>query len=77
MPAMASIPASRRRRLKCPEPTVVDAVLDLWHQVKRNARVVLAVDVSGSMNEQNKIGAARDGAGAFVSALGDRTRSRS
>src|SRR5262249_36643883 len=43
-----------------------------WQQVKRNARVVLAVDVSGSMNEQNKIGAARDGAQAFASALGDR-----
>ena len=46
-------------------------------EVKRNARVVLAVDVSGSMNDQDKIGAARDGAAAFVSALGDRDDLRS
>jgi Ca-activated chloride channel homolog len=58
--------------LEVPEPTIVNAVLDVWQEVKRNARVVLAVDVSGSMDEQNKIAAARDGAGAFVSALGDR-----
>jgi Ca-activated chloride channel family protein len=65
-------PREPQTTLEVPEPTIVNAVLDVWQQVKRNARVVLAVDVSGSMNDQNKIGAARDGAGAFVSALGDR-----
>jgi Ca-activated chloride channel homolog len=65
-------PREPQTTLEVPEPTIVNAVLDLWQQVKRNARVVLAVDVSGSMNENNKIGAARDGAGAFISALGDR-----
>ena len=65
-------PREPQTTLEVPEPVVVDAVLDLWQQVKRNARVVLAVDVSGSMNEGNKISAARDGAGAFVAALGDR-----
>jgi Ca-activated chloride channel family protein len=65
-------PREPQTTLAVPEPTVVNAVLDLWQEVKRNARVVLAVDVSGSMNDENKIGAARDGARAFVSALGDR-----
>ena len=65
-------PREPQTTLEVPDPTIVNAVLDLWQEVKRNARVVLAVDVSGSMNEENKIAAARDGAAAFVSALGDR-----
>lgn len=65
-------PREPQTTLEVPDPTIVNAVLDLWQEVKRNARVVLAVDVSGSMNEENRIQAARDGAQAFVSALGDR-----
>jgi Ca-activated chloride channel family protein len=65
-------PREPQTTLEVPDPTIVNAILDVWRQVKRNARVVLAVDVSGSMNDENKIGAARDGAQAFVSALGDR-----
>jgi Ca-activated chloride channel homolog len=65
-------PREPQTTLEVPEPPVVNAVLDLWQQAKRNARVVLAVDVSGSMNEQGKIAAARDGAAAFVSSLGER-----
>src|SRR5262245_54923519 len=65
-------PREPQTTLEVPEPTVVNALLDVWQEVKRNARVVLAVDVSGSMNDQNKIQGARDGAAAFVAALGDR-----
>jgi Ca-activated chloride channel homolog len=65
-------PREPQTTLEVPDPTVVNAVLDMWSRVKRNARVVLAVDVSGSMNDQNKIASAREGAAAFVSALGDR-----
>src|SRR5262249_53510979 len=65
-------PREPQTTLEVPEPDVVNAVLDTWERVKKNARVVLAVDVSGSMNEHGKIAAARDGAAAFVSSLGDR-----
>jgi hypothetical protein len=46
---------SDRVFMEIPDSTVINALLDLWHDVKRNARVVIAVDVSGSMNEQHKI----------------------
>lgn len=64
-------PREPQTTLEVPDPAVIQGVLDVWQTVKRRARVVLAVDVSGSMNEQDKIRAARDGAAAFVSALGD------
>jgi Ca-activated chloride channel family protein len=65
-------PKEPQTTLEVPEPDVMNAVLGAWEQVKKNARVALAIDVSGSMNSNGKIGAARDGATAFVSALGDR-----
>jgi Ca-activated chloride channel homolog len=65
-------PKEPQTTLEVPEPDVVHAVLDVWERVKKNARIVLAVDVSGSMKDQGKIGAAREGAAAFVSELGDR-----
>jgi Ca-activated chloride channel homolog len=65
-------PKEPQTTLEVPEPVLVDAVLDVWDSVKKNARVVLAVDVSGSMNEEGKIVAARDGAAAFIAELGDR-----
>jgi Ca-activated chloride channel homolog len=65
-------PKEPQTTLEVPEPAVVHAVLDVWDRVKKNARVVLAVDVSGSMKDQGKIAAARDGAAAFVAELGDR-----
>jgi len=65
-------PKEPQTTLEVPEPDVMNAVLDAWEQVKKNARVVLAIDVSGSMNDEGKIGAARDGAQVFLSSLGDR-----
>jgi Ca-activated chloride channel family protein len=71
-PAHGIDPKEPQTTLEVPEPAVVDAVLETWEQVKKNARVTLAIDVSGSMNDHGKIAAAREGATAFVSALGDR-----
>jgi len=65
-------PKEPQTTLEVPESDVMNAVLDAWEGVKKNARVVLAVDVSGSMKDDGKIGAAREGAQAFVAALGDR-----
>lgn len=65
-------PREPQTTLEVPDAAIMTATLELWERTKRNARVVLAVDVSASMSEENKIGAAREGASAFVSALGDR-----
>ena len=65
-------PKEPQTTLEVPDADVMNAVLDAWEGVKKNARVVLAIDVSGSMNDEGKIGAARDGASAFVAALGDK-----
>jgi len=65
-------PKEPQTTLEVPEADVMNAVLDAWEGVKKNARVVLAIDVSGSMNDEGKIGAARDGAAAFVGSLGDK-----
>jgi Ca-activated chloride channel family protein len=64
-------PREPQTTLDVPDPAVLQGALDLFTKVKKHARVVLAVDVSGSMQEDNKFGAARDGAAAFVEALGD------
>ena len=65
-------PKEPQTTLEVPEPDVMNAVLDTWEGVKKNARVVLAIDVSGSMNDEGKIGAAREGASAFAASLGDK-----
>ncbi len=64
-------PREPQTTLDVPDPAVLQGTLDLWTKVKKRARVVLAVDVSGSMQDDDKIGAARNGAAAFVQALGD------
>src|SRR5204862_7201559 len=57
--------------LEVPQVDVMDAVIKLWHQEKKHANVVLVMDTSGSMNEQNKMGAAKIGALQLVSLLAD------
>ena len=69
-------PREPQTTLEVPSPWVIDSTLQLWRETKRAASVSLALDVSGSMNEEGgaKIAAARDGARQLVSALSDRDR---
>ena len=69
-------PKEPETTLEVPPAEVIEATLRLWRENKRTASVTLALDVSGSMNEEDgaKIGGARDGARQLVSALGDRDR---
>jgi Ca-activated chloride channel homolog len=47
------------------------AIRDVWMQNKRHARLTLVFDVSGSMNDNNKIALAREGALDLISFLQD------
>lgn len=57
--------------LKVPSAKVIEAVLELWQERKKHANVVLVVDVSGSMRQENKIGHVRQGALKLLSVMGN------
>lgn len=58
--------------LELPSLTTIDRVVELWKQHKKPASVVIVFDRSGSMDDDNKIGSARDGALQLVQMLDDR-----
>jgi len=69
-------PKEPQTTLEVPSPWVIESTLQLWRETKRTASVTLALDVSGSMNEEGgaKIAAAREGARQLVAALSPRDR---
>lgn len=62
-------PKEPQTTLDVPEAAVIQAALDLWRVNKKKSHITLVLDVSGSMQEANKIGFARDGARAMISML--------
>lgn len=64
-------PDQPQTTLEVPSTEVMAKILELWHRCKKSSRVVLCLDVSGSMRGQ-KIVNARNGAVRFVDILGDR-----
>jgi Ca-activated chloride channel family protein len=67
--AVPAITIDRVPHLAYPSDEVVGHILDVWHQVKKNATVVLLLDTSGSM-EGNKIKGAIEGAVTFINQMG-------
>ncbi|MEU6198171.1 extracellular solute-binding protein [Streptomyces sp. NPDC047061] len=73
--ASVSLPDQGRQQLSLidpPAPAVLGAVLDSWDELRKKARVLLVMDVSGSMNQsaggvQSRLEAAKK---AAVNALG-------
>jgi len=67
-------PQEPKTTLEVPPVPVMDAILKLFDQKKKAANVVLILDTSGSMNEDQKIQNAREGAKQLVNLLspGDR-----
>jgi Ca-activated chloride channel family protein len=59
-------PAGPPTVLDVPAPEVIAAVQQSWAFVKKQADVILLIDVSGSMETDDKIGQARQAAEAFV-----------
>ena len=57
--------------LNVPTADVVQAVQSSWENLRRKVDVMLILDRSGSMNDNGKIGAAKQGLTEFVNLLGD------
>lgn len=55
--------------LDIPDISVINAIQESWTLVKRQADVMIVMDISGSMNTDDKIGRARDAAIAFLDNL--------
>jgi Ca-activated chloride channel homolog len=64
-------PKEPKTTLEVPPADVINSVLQIWKQDKKSADVVLVLDTSGSMNEEQKMKNAREGAKQLVSMLDD------
>jgi len=64
-------PKEPKTTLEVPSADVINSVLQLWKQDKKTADIVLVLDTSGSMNEEQKMQNAREGAKQLVSMLDD------
>jgi Ca-activated chloride channel homolog len=60
--------------LETPSADVIAACIAMWRSAKKPAHVALVLDTSGSMEDDGKIAAARDGAAEFIAMLGDGDR---
>lgn len=60
--------------LDLPDYSTINAIQQSWTLVKKQADVILLIDVSGSMNDGGKIDQAREAALRFVEALESGTR---
>ena len=67
-------PAQPERLLSLPQPRVLARIKAAWREDRKAANVLLIVDVSGSMIEEDKIGQARQGLDAFLGQLSWRDR---
>ena len=59
-------PNQPKTLLPVPDPAVIAAVQQSWQLVKKQADVVLLIDTSGSMRDEDKIGQALEAARAFL-----------
>ena len=58
-------PSKPRRELLLPEPSVLNKVLTTWRRDRKPARVMLVLDNSGSMQDEDKLVHAKQGLLAF------------
>lgn len=57
--------------LEVPSARTIEALLDAWRDVRKKVNVLLVVDISGSMDEADKLPAVQDGLKLFLDQLGD------
>jgi Ca-activated chloride channel family protein len=67
-------PSRPRKVLTAPGSAVVEGVIQLWRTEQQGVRVVLAIDVSFSMNSFRKLQRAREAAIELVEGLSDSAR---
>jgi Ca-activated chloride channel homolog len=58
-------PAQPRRVLGVPEPRVLNRIKATWREDRKPANVLLVVDTSGSMNDENRLVRAKEGLETF------------
>jgi Ca-activated chloride channel family protein len=58
-------PSQPTKVLGLPEPRVLNRIRTAWRRDRKPANVMLVVDVSASMEEQNRLSGAKDGLGVF------------
>jgi Ca-activated chloride channel homolog len=63
--AAGADPTKPRRVLSLPEPSVLNRVLQTWRRDRKPARVMLVLDNSGSMQDEDKLQHAKEGLTAF------------
>jgi len=63
-------PAQPERVLGLPEPRVLDRLKQTWREDRKPANVLLIVDTSGSMNEENRLVRAKEGLKVFFDQVG-------
>ncbi len=64
-------PGEPKTTLEVPSPDLINNILQLWQERKKNAEIVLVLDTSGSMNEDQKMDNAKAGAKQLISLLSD------
>ena len=62
-------PAQPTRLLSLPEPTVLNAILAAWRADRKPAHIEVVLDVSGSMQDQDKLESAKRGLVRFLNIL--------
>jgi Ca-activated chloride channel family protein len=67
-------PAQPTRVLGLPEPRVLDLIRRSWREDRKPANVLLVLDVSGSMNEENRLERAKDGLQTFLKSVSPNDR---
>ena len=68
-------PAQPQTTLQMPNAAIIEQVQSYWFLTKRPANILLVVDTSGSMGEQNKLKEAQDALSTFLDQIqGDRDR---
>ena len=65
-------PAEPKTTLEVPPVEVINRILSVWQANKKTADVVLVLDTSGSMNQEQKMRNAKLGAQQFITMMGDR-----
>jgi Ca-activated chloride channel family protein len=63
-------PSQPERVLGLPEPRTLDRIRRAWREDRKPARVLLVVDTSGSMADENRLVRAKEGLDTFFDAVG-------
>jgi Ca-activated chloride channel family protein len=67
-------PTEPKHLLALPDPRVLARIKSAWHADRKAANIMLVVDVSGSMQSENKLEQAKQGLQVFLKQLSPRDR---